>query len=216
MTPPFFSLLYEDNHLVIINKPAGLLTQKGEGQELSATEYVKEYLKQKYSKSGEVFLHAIHRLDRCTSGIVIFAKSSKALERMNKASRENKLQKIYYAAVEGTNLPQEGSLTHYLLHGDHKAIVVDASHPQGKRCCLTYKTVSVQKESTLVAINLETGRYHQIRAQFAAYGHPVVGDAKYGSRMAWAPGGIALHHKTVEFTHPVTGVAMKIEAEPTD
>lgn len=193
-------ILYEDNHLLIVNKPAGIVTQKTASFTTSLEEEAKAYCKQKYNKPGNVFLHAIHRLDRLVSGIVIFAKTSKALERLNKAARdEEEFVKIYLATIENTLKQPKGILEHFLVHGDSKAYV----SKEGKKCLLAYESVGTCPGGSYVKIRLYTGRYHQIRAQFAAFGHPVLGDSKYGSHTR-NDASIALHHAYVEFTHPIT------------
>lgn len=189
-------ILYEDNHLLIVCKPADMLTQPNNSQETSLEEECKRLIKERDSKPGNVFLHAVHRIDKPVSGIVMFAKTSKALSRMNAALRGRQMKKIYHARISGTLPAKEGTLEHYLRHDDFRAVV----DPEGKLCRLHYRLL----DNGIVEIDLETGRYHQIRAQLAAVGCPVKGDGKYGSIEPWKQG-IALHHAVLTFPHPVTG-----------
>lgn len=211
-----FPIIYEDNHLLVINKPAGMLTQQTEAEQWSATEFCKKYLKEKYSKPGEVFLHAIHRLDRCASGVVVFARTSKALERVNSAMREHRTIKTYHAWVSGAIVPASGTLEHYLIHGDHRADVSTSNNAKAKRCLLDYTSLQTQGNLTLLAITLHTGRYHQIRAQLAACGHPILGDDKYGSTLPYEKKSgekkIALHHIDLILPHPTTGELLHLHA----
>ena len=204
-------VLYCDNHLVIASKPSGMLTQPGETGEESLEEWVKCWLKEKYQKKGAVFLHAIHRLDRPVSGLVLFARTSKALSRLNEQSREQSIQRIYLAEVEGILSKKEGKLDHYLIHGDHRAIVAKQEGGDAKHARLTYETVQQKPHSTIVKIELETGRYHQIRAQFSAIGHPVVGDSRYGSSSP-TNGDVHLHCMKISFRHPVTQEIIAIDS----
>jgi len=210
MTTPIF----EDNHLLILNKPAGLLTQpSGTGQD-SLEQQAKAYIKELKQKSGNVFLEAVHRLDKPVSGIVVFAKSSKALSRLNQAMRNKQVRKIYWAIVEGVVSSDEGSLEHYLVHDDFHAKVVEACHPEGKKAILHFKVLQRTKNKTMIEIELATGRYHQIRLQLSASGHPILGDHKYSSKLAYEGMGIALHHRQLQLTHPVTQQLMMFEALP--
>src|SRR5262245_34636659 len=171
---------YADNHIALAVKPCGLLTQPDESDSPSLETFVKHWIKLEYKKKGNVFLHAIHRLDRVVSGLVLFARTSKALSRLNEQSRMQEIQRIYLAEVEGMLSKKEGKLDHYLIHGDHRALLAEKEDPEAKHARLYYKTVKQKQHSTLVEIELETGRYHQIRAQFSAIGHPIVGDKRYG------------------------------------
>lgn len=204
-------ILFEDNHLLVVNKPAGLLTEPSGTLQDSVYAQTKQYLKEKYQKPGNVFLGIVHRLDKPASGIVLFAKTSKALSRLNEAMRGKKYKKVYAAIVEN-KLPQETSiLEHYLVHDDYKASL-SSKEKGGKQCKLSYKLLKKKGNFSLVDVLLETGRYHQIRAQFALIGCPLLGDYKYGSKEFFMEEAIALHHRELEFTHPVTGKVIQVQA----
>jgi 23S rRNA pseudouridine1911/1915/1917 synthase len=194
------NVIFVDNHLLVVNKPAGLPTQPhGPGLE-NLTDQAKAWVKRTYAKPGNVFLEPIHRLDKPVSGLVLFARTSKALSRLQEKMRERAFVKTYYALVDPTPRKQDGNLEHYLVHDEYRARVVTASHPEGKRARLSYKVI----QDSLLEIDLETGRYHQIRAQFAAEGCPIIGDVKYGSTSHWKQQGIALHHGKLSVPHPVS------------
>lgn len=192
-------VVFSDNHLLVVFKPAMMVTQTTEGHETSLEEWAKAWVKQKYQKLGSVFLHAIHRLDKEVSGLVLFARTSKALSRLNESMREGKIEKTYEALVEGTLSSSEGTLSHDLEHKEHRAQV-----GAGKKAVLHYRVLKKFKDTTLVEIHLETGRYHQIRAQFSSIGHPIVGDKKYGSKKSSSEPGIALCHVRLSFPHPIS------------
>lgn len=206
-------VLFEDNHLLVVNKPSGLPTQSSDVHEVSLEILAKSWLKEKYQKPGNVFLGVVHRLDLPVSGIVLFAKTSKALSRLNALIREKQSKKIYTALVEGKTPAEEGTLEHYLKHEEYFASVSNSKDPQAKLARLHYKVVRSYRSFSLLEIVLETGRYHQIRAQFAAVGCPIVGDLKYGSRHKSPNGLIALHHSHLEIVHPVTHVLMHFESK---
>lgn len=206
--------LFEDNHLLVLNKPAGLLTQPSGTDQESLEQQAKAWLKEVYHKPGNVFLEAVHRLDKPVSGIVVFGKTSKALTRLNASMRAKQTRKIYWAWVEGSLVLDEGVLEHVLLHDDFHAQVVDHQHPEGKRACLTYRVLQRKKDRTLLEIELETGRYHQIRLQLATLGHPIWGDRKYGGQQSYESGAIALHHQRLQLPHPISQDWMTFEALP--
>ncbi len=206
------NVIYSDNHLLAAIKPAGIATQPHEGSSDNFLDRAKEWVKKKYNKPGKVFLEPIHRLDKPVSGIVLFARTSKALSRLQEMMRQQALRKVYYAWVETGELEPQGTLEHYLVHGEHRAHTVPASHPEAKLARLHYTTLEENRGKSLVEIVLETGRYHQIRAQFSAVGSPVVGDVKYGSAQQWRKEGIALHHAKLEFSHPVTKERINLDA----
>lgn len=199
--------IYLDNHLLIAKKPAGLATQPDLHLAL------KDKLKAKFHKPGNVFLEPIHRLDKPVQGMVLFARTSKALSRLNQAMREKKINKIYCALVEGNIDKEDGVLEHFLIHDEFKAQVVKQDHPEGKRAVLYYKVLKRMGDRTLVQITLETGRYHQIRAQFAKEKHPIIGDRKYGSKMLWKDEQIALWNTGLQLDHPVTLKPLMFELE---
>lgn len=196
-------ILYDDNHLLVINKPAEIATQP------DLTEIAKAWVKEKYKKPGAVFLHPVHRLDKPVSGLVLFARTSKALSRLQEMMRERRIEKKYVAIVEGQLPEKEGKLVHFLEHGSFQAFV----SKEGKEAVLLYRVLGSKKGGTLVEIDLVTGRYHQIRAQFSAVGCPIFGDEKYGSKKTWKPG-IALHHSELRFEHPVTHQIVELESPP--
>lgn len=197
-------VVFEDNHLLVVVKPANLATQPAKGHSDSLEERAKAWIKSKYQKPGNVYLHAIHRLDTPVSGIVVFAKTSKSLSRLQVSVREGKTKKIYKAWVEGV-LEDGGVLEDWLIHGDYKALKGKKGGEGAKKCLLTYSVVKREKDKTLVEIELKTGRYHQIRAQFALRGHPIWGDVKYGSKLPYPEAGIALHHSSFSIPHPISG-----------
>lgn len=197
-------ILFEDNHLLVVSKPANLATQPASGHSDSMEDQAKAYIKAKYNKPGNVYLHAIHRLDTPVSGIVVFAKTSKALSRLQASMREGKTKKIYKAWVEG-DLKDSGTLEDWLIHGDFRALKSKEGAEGAKRCLLNYRVEKKERDKSLVEIELKTGRYHQIRAQFALRGHPIWGDVKYGSRLPYPEEGIALSHSSFSIPHPVSG-----------
>lgn len=205
-------ILYEDNHILAVNKPAGLLTQPSGTDQASLESLCKSYLKEKYNKPGQVFLESIHRLDKPVSGIVVFARTSKALSRLQAAMRQGECIKRYQALVEKAPPEAEGILEHYLVHGDFKATVASSAHPDAKKARLKYKLLGMKDGYILVDIELETGRYHQIRAQLAAIGCPIVGDVKYGSKIPLQEHRLALHHVCMKIEHPTTKEWLTLES----
>lgn len=197
-------VLFEDNHLLVVNKPAGLLTQPSGTDQQSLETEAKAWIKDKYQKPGNVFLEAAHRLDRPVSGIVVFGRTSKAVSRLNEAMRNKDVQKRYYALVEGTPPENEGVLEHYMIHSDHRAEIVFKDHPEGKLARLLFKVIQRNLTTTLLEIQLDTGRYHQIRLQLSEIGCPIIGDSKYGGKTPFRQGAIALHHIALQIPHPVT------------
>jgi len=211
-------VIFEDNHLLVVNKPAGLLTQPSGTTAKNLEEQAKKWLKDKYHKPGNVFLEAVHRLDKPVSGIVVFAKTSKALSRVNAFMRNKALKKIYYALVEGCPAKSEGVLEHYLIHNDFQAELAPENLPGSKLARLSYRILRKDNAQSLLEVELDTGRYHQIRVQLSAMGHPIVGDVKYGSKSRIPSSGeaIALHHKYLEMPHPVTKEIMLFKAKNPD
>lgn len=211
---PMLIPLFEDNHLLVLNKPASLLTQPSGTDQESLEQQAKTWLKETYKKPGNVFLEAVHRLDKPVSGIVLFSKTSKALARLNASMREKQARKLYWAWVEGEVASDQGTLENFLVHDDFHAKVVSVDRPGGKLARLSYRVLERKGDFTLVEIELATGRYHQIRSQWAAFGHPIVGDHKYGGRERYEQGAIALHHRFLQFPHPITHTTQTFEAPP--
>ena len=205
------SVVYLDNHLLVVKKPAGLLTQPN-GDNHSLEKIAKDFIKKKFAKSGNVFLHAIHRLDKQVSGLVLFARTSKALSRLNQQMRERKIVKKYYALVEGVFKKKQGLLSHFLAHLNHRAAVFENnSAPELKKAELTYSVKKESKGNSLLEIDLLTGRYHQIRAQLAFVGHPIVGDEKYGGKPVSENKNIFLCCFYLQFLHPVSKEKLTVE-----
>jgi 23S rRNA pseudouridine1911/1915/1917 synthase len=209
-------VLYEDNHLIAINKLSGELTQGDKTGDVILPDLIKVYLAKKYNKPGDVYLGVIHRLDRPTSGIVIFARTSKALTRMNKMFVERETEKTYWAMVEGKPVKKSGKLVHFLVRNpkQNKSYAHDNEVPNSKQAILTYKTLKVMDNYSLLEIKLETGRHHQIRAQLSKIGCVIKGDLKYGARRSNKDGSIHLHSRTLSFMHPVKKEIIKVIAPP--
>jgi 23S rRNA pseudouridine1911/1915/1917 synthase len=197
-------VIYLDNHLLAAIKPAGLATQPHEKDSDHFLGRAKKWIKAKYDKPGNVFLEPVHRLDKPVGGIVLFARTTKALSRLQAQMREKEIEKTYLALIEGKPPSEQGTLEHFLLHASHRACIVSSQHPEGKWACLHYRVVQSHPTTTLIEISLETGRYHQIRAQLSAIKCPVVGDRKYGSKLLWEEDAIALQHLKMVLKHPVT------------
>jgi 23S rRNA pseudouridine1911/1915/1917 synthase len=197
-------VLYEDNHLIAVFKPHGMLTQGDETGDESLFDWTKKYLKVTYQKPGNVFLGLLHRLDRPVAGIVLFAKTSKGAARLSEQIREHQVQKIYHARVAGVMPKQSGVLINYLSKDEtrNKVAVYDKPAVGAFYAELSYATLEQGAGTSLVEITLKTGRPHQIRAQFAHAGHPLVGDSKYGSTISYATGAIALCAQQLSFALP--------------
>ena len=199
-------VLYEDNHLIVVNKRAGDIVQGDKTGDIPLSEIVKAYLVEKYHKPGEAYLGVVHRLDRPTTGLVLFAKTSKALPRLNAAfATKQEVSKQYWALVEKKEIPQEATLTHFLVRNttQNKSYAYPSERPQSQKASLKYKTLASLDHYLLVEITLLTGRHHQIRAQFAALGCPIKGDLKYGAKRSNPDGSICLHARVLELLHPV-------------
>jgi len=209
-------VLYEDNHLIIINKQVGDIAQGDKTGDAPLGDLVKEYIKKKYNKPGNVYLGVVHRLDRPTSGIIIFARTSKALERMNKMLREKQIKKTYWAVVKNAPAENENTLINYLKKNpkNNKSTVFNRESEASKKAVLHYKIIKKLDNYFLLEIDLETGRHHQIRAQLAAIGSSIKGDLKYGFSRSNKNGGIHLHARKIVFMHPVTKERISIEAPP--
>jgi 23S rRNA pseudouridine1911/1915/1917 synthase len=199
-------VLHEDNHIIVINKRVGDLVQGDKTGDKPLSEIVKEYIKEKYNKPGEVFLGVVHRLDRPTTGIVVFAKTSKALTRLNELFSKRETQKTYWAVVKNKPPKSEDTLVHYLKRNEKsnssKAHLKEV--PESKRASLEYKIIKELNNYFALEINLHTGRHHQIRSQLSAIGCPIKGDLKYGFDRSNPDGGIHLHAQKLAFIHPVS------------
>lgn len=204
-------ILYEDNHLLALNKPPGLLTQPSGTDRENLEDWAKVYLKESRQKPGAVFLEAVHRIDRDVSGVLLFASTSKALSRLNEQMRQRKTRKIYWALVEGSP-PATGTLTDWLIHDDHRARITDSRESGAKKAELSYRSLERSNNHTLIEIELKTGRYHQIRIQFSSRGFPILGDRKYGSQARWTQTGICLHSRFLFLEHPVQKCPLEFSA----
>ena len=205
-------VIFEDNHLIAVNKKSGEIVQGDKTGDEPLSERVKKYLKVKYNKPGNVFLGTIHRIDRPTSGIVIFAKTSKALSRMNEKFRQNKISKTYWAIVKNRLPKKNDLLEHYLLKNQKKNKSFLSTEEKGKLSILEYNFLNNLNNYFLYEIFLKTGRHHQIRVQLSTMGSPIKGDLKYGAKRSNPNGGINLHAKKIDFNHPVTKENVSIEA----
>ena len=209
-------IVYEDNHLIIVNKSAGELSQSDYTRDLSLLDKVKNYIKTKYKKPGNVYLGLVNRLDRPTSGLVIFSKTSKSLARMNKLLKERKIKKIYNAITEKSPNPKKGTLINFLKKNQikNKSFIVNENELKSKKAILHYTLIKKLKKFFLIEIMLETGRHHQIRSQLANIGCVIKGDVKYGAKRANKDKSICLHAKSIEFIHPITKVKISLDASP--
>jgi 23S rRNA pseudouridine1911/1915/1917 synthase len=212
-------VLFEDNHIIIVNKKAGDITQGDKTGDKPLSDVVKEYVKEKYNKPGNVFIGTVHRLDRPTSGIVIFARTSKALERLNKMLRDKTINKTYWAIVKNAPKKDNDTLINFLKKDTkkNKSFVYKKEISGSKEATLHYKTIKKLDNYFLLEINLETGRHHQIRTQLSFIGSPIKGDLKYGFNRSNKDGSISLHARKIEFIHPVSKENISILAPtPTD
>ncbi len=199
-------ILFEDNHLIIVNKKSGELVQADNTEAIALEDVLKKYIKEKYEKPGDVFLNAAHRLDRPTSGIVIFARTSKALARMNELFKTREVKKTYWAVTKNKPEKEHAHLVHYLVKNEkqNKSYASKEKKPNSVEAKLSYDVIGKSDNYFLLEINLETGRHHQIRSQLTAIGCPIKGDLKYGSARSNPDGSIHLHARRVEFIHPVS------------
>lgn len=204
-TPENLQIIYEDNHIIVINKRSGDIVQGDKTGDTPLSEVVKEYIAKKYNKPGAVFLGVVHRLDRPTSGIVIFARTSKALSRLNKAFAERQTEKTYWALVKNAPAAASGTLTHYLKRNtkQNKSYAHIKTVPDSKKAVLDFKVIKKLKTFYLLEIELHTGRHHQIRSQLSKIGCPIRGDLKYGFDRSNADGSISLLSRKLTLTHPV-------------
>ncbi len=205
-------VLFADNHLLAVNKPAGLLTQDSGTGLRNLEDWAREWVRVDKNKTGNVFLNAVHRIDRAVSGIVLFARTSKALSRLNEDIRKRNCKKTYHALVERVPEDPSAELIHWIAHEHHCAEICREGDKGAQRAVLRYRTLKQLGNLTLLEIDLETGRYHQIRAQLAAIACPIAGDVKYGARISSVGKDIALHHRQLEITHPTTREPLAITA----
>lgn len=207
-------VLYEDNHLLAVNKPAGMAVQGDESGDRHILDEAEEFLRTKYNKPGKAFVGLIHRLDRPVSGVVLLAKTSKGLSRMNEQFRNKETHKIYHAITFQLPETESGTLKHWLGKDSktHRALTYYQQRPGTKEAILHYKLLKRLGEKFLFEIELETGRFHQIRAQMAKMGSPLAGDLKYGAGKALPDRSVALHAQKLEFKHPISGELIKIIA----
>ena len=198
-------ILYEDNHLLVVNKHCGDLVQPDPSGGSALEDQIKAFIKRRDAKPGEVFLGVVHRIDRPVSGAVLFAKTSKALTRLNEMIREGRIRKLYWALTKQAPDPLSCELCHYILRDGraNRSRACDAPKADAKQARLRYATLGAGTHYTLVEVELLTGRHHQIRAQLSKIGCPIRGDLKYGARRSLPGGGISLHSRSVEFEHPV-------------
>lgn len=208
------TVLYEDNHIIVINKAAGEIVQGDKTGDKSLCDTMKQYLKEKYAKPGNVFIGLPHRLDRPVSGIVVFAKTSKALERLNRMFSEGAVKKIYWALTKGKPIPSEGELVSWIVRNEkmNKSFSHAKEVSGSKRALLHYRHIAASQNYNLIEVELKTGRHHQIRCQLSSIGCPIKGDLKYGAQRSNPDGSISLHARYIEFTHPVSKELIQITA----
>ncbi|HNW76467.1 MAG TPA: RluA family pseudouridine synthase [Bacteroidales bacterium] len=211
-------ILFEDNHLLIYNKQPGDIVQGDKTGDEPLSEQLKGYIKEKYHKPGEVFLGVVHRIDRPVSGTVVFARTSKALSRLNRMLKEGTMQKTYWAVVKQCPPTPSGKLVHYVTRNEkqNKTYVYNYEVPSGKRAELSYTLIAHSDRYYLLEVQLATGRHHQIRAQLAHIGCPIKGDLKYGYPRSNPDGSIHLHARRISFLHPVKNTPVTVEASPPD
>ena len=208
------TVVYEDNHIVVVNKTSSEIVQGDKTGDTPLSEMVKQYLKEKYNKPGNVFIGVTHRLDRPVSGLVVFAKTSKALPRLNEMFRNGEVKKTYWAIVKECPKETEGELVHYLVRNEkqNKSYAYDKEVKNSKKAGLHYKLIGHSQNYYLLEVDLKTGRHHQIRCQLAKMGCPIKGDLKYGSPRSNPDGSICLHARTVQFVHPVSKEMIRLTA----
>ena len=208
------NVVYEDNHIIIVNKQSGEIVQGDKTGDRPLSDIVKDYIKEKYQKPGAVFLGVVHRLDRPVSGLVVFARTSKALTRLNKMFAEGEVHKTYWALVKNAPQKTEDTLTHWLVRNEkqNKSYAYATEKPNAKKAILKYRLIGKSDNYSLLEVQLMTGRHHQIRCQLAAMGCPIKGDLKYGAPRSNPDGSISLQSHRVEFIHPVSKERITVEA----
>lgn len=208
------TVVYEDNHIIIVNKTASEIVQGDKTGDTPLSETVKEYLKEKYQKPGNVFIGVTHRLDRPVSGLVLFAKTSKALSRLNEMFKRGEVKKTYWAVVKNRPAQEEGTLSHWMVRNEkqNKSYAYDKEKPGSKHAILDYRLIAASDNYFLLEVDLKTGRHHQIRCQLAKMGCPIKGDLKYGFARSNSDGSICLHARRISFIHPVSKEQITVEA----
>ena len=208
------NVVYEDNHIIIVNKTSSEIVQGDKTGDISLVDELKKYLKELYCKPGNVFVGCVHRLDRPVSGLVVFAKTSKALSRLNSMFQSGEVKKTYWAIVKNCPNPTEGELVHWLLRNEkqNKSYAYEREVPNSKKAILDYKLIAKSERYFLLSVNLQTGRHHQIRCQLAKIGSPVKGDLKYGSQRSNTDGSISLLARRIQFIHPISKKEIDITA----
>ena len=208
------TVLYDDNHLIIVSKAPGEIVQGDKTGDTPLSEAVKQYIKEAYAKPGNVFLGVVHRLDRPVSGIVLFARTSKALPRLNKMFSAGEVHKTYWAIVQTPPPQPEGTLVHWLVRNEkqNKSYAYDREVPNSKRAELDYRLIGKSERYYLIEVDLKTGRHHQIRCQLAKIGCPIKGDLKYGAKRSNPDGSISLHARSIQFVHPISQKLIAVEA----
>ena len=208
-------IIYEDNHLIAVNKNCHEIVQGDKTGDMPLSEKLQGYLKEKYAKPGRVFIGVAHRVDRPVTGVVLFAKTGKALKRMNVMFSAGEIKKTYWAIVKNAPQEPEGSLTHWLVRNEklNKSFAYDRERPDSQKAVLHYRVRASSDNYYLLEIDLETGRHHQIRCQLARTGCPIKGDLKYGAKRSNPDGGISLHARSVSFLHPVSKKTVEIMAD---
>ena len=209
-------ILFEDNHLIIVNKKAGDLTQGDVTNDETLGDKIKAYLKKKYNKPGNVYLGITHRLDRPTSGAIIFTKTSKALTRLNESFKNNKIKKTYWAIVKSNKIEKSEKLENFLVKNkkQNKSYITENSNKKAKNAILYFNKIFDLDKYSLLSIKLETGRHHQIRTQLSHIGFPIKGDLKYGFPRSNKDGSIHLHSRKINFVHPVSKKSIEVVAKP--
>ena len=207
-------VVYEDNHIIVVNKTSSEIVQGDKTGDTPLSDIVKQYLKEKYNKPGNVFIGVTHRLDRPVSGLVVFAKTSKALSRLNEMFKNSAVRKTYWAIVKNRPEKDEGELVHFLVRNEkqNKSYAYDREVPHSKKAILHYRVIGQSENYYLLEIDLKTGRHHQIRSQLAKMGCPIKGDLKYGFPRSNPDGSICLHARKVCFVHPVSKENIELEA----
>lgn len=211
-------ILFEDNHLIVVNKLPKEIVQGDKTGDTPLSETVKQYIKEKYNKPGDVFLGVVHRLDRPVGGVTIFARTSKALTRLNELIKNREIKKTYWAIVKEVPKKHEGTLKGFLVRNEkqNKSYAHPKPVEKSKEAVLSYRLIAQSNDYSLLEVDLQTGRHHQIRAQLAAIGCPIKGDLKYGAARSNKDGSISLHARSIEFVHPVRKEPIAIVANPPD